>query len=143
MPRTFDRSGFGITYPDDWKLEVEETEDGWCATIFSPDTAFLMLSYHENEDDPAAIADMALQSLRESYPELESEDAIEAIAGQPVVGYDVDFIALDLTNTCWIRALAGNDGCLLMMGQCTDDELGDHGQAIRSMFASLTLEDSD
>ena len=68
MSKEFARSGFRVRYPDDWKLESEETEDGWCTTLFSPDTAFLMLSYHGNEDDPAAVSDMALESLRESYP---------------------------------------------------------------------------
>lgn len=143
MSREFSRSGFYLRYPDDWKLETEKTDDGWCATIFSPDTAFLMLSYHENEDDPAAVADIALESLRESYPDLEEQSAVETIAGQPVVGYDVDFIALDFTNTCSIRVLAGSEGCLLVIGQCTDEELNDHGQAIRAMFASIAVEDGD
>ena len=29
---------------------------------------------------------------------------VETLAGMPAVGYDVDFFALDLTNTCWIRS---------------------------------------
>jgi hypothetical protein len=143
MSKEFARSGFRIRYPDDWKLESEETADGWCTTLFSPDTAFLMLSYHGNEDDPTAVSDMALESLRESYPDLEAETVVETVAERPVVGYDVNFFTLDLTNTCWIRALEGSEGCLLMMGQCTDDELEEHGAAIRAIFASLTVEDED
>lgn len=143
MSRTFERSGFHIDYPGDWKLETEETEDGWCATLFSPDTAFLMLSHHREEDDPPEVADMALESLRESYPDLEADSAVESIGGQPVIGYDVSFFTLDLTNTCWIRSLTGPEGCLLIMGQCTDDELPEHGESIKAIFKSLRVEGGD
>src|SRR6516162_424723 len=119
MSREFARSGIRFEYPDNWTLETEDSGDGWTATVSSPDTAFMMLSFNPETDDPAELADLALSALKESYPDLEAESAVETLAGQPAIGYDVDFFTLDLTNTCWIRALAGPDGCVLLMCQCT------------------------
>ena len=139
MAREFTRSGIRIYYPDEWKLEQEETDDGWSASILSPDTAFLMLSHHSSVDDPSELSDMALEAMRESYPELEVEHTVETIAGQPAVGHNVDFITLDLSNTCWIRSLQGPEGCILMMGQCTDQELATNGKSIQTIYSSLTI----
>jgi hypothetical protein len=141
MSREFVRSGFHLDYPDDWKADAEETDDGWSATFFSPDTAFLMLSFHRGEDDPSAVADMALEAMRESYPDLEAELAVETLGGRPAVGHDLDFFTLDLTNTCLIRALAVPEGCLLMMSQCTDDELPTNGPLLRAICHSLTIDE--
>jgi hypothetical protein len=102
-----------------------------------------MVSYHPDEDDPAHLADTALNAMRESYPDLESEMLVETIAGMPAVGHDVDFFALDLTNTCWIRSFAVDAGCVLLMAQCTDEELPGYGTILRAIRASLTIEDRE
>ncbi len=143
MSQVFSRSGIRFEYPSNWKLETEESDDGWTASVFSPETAFLMVSFHPNEDDPAHLADTALSAIRESYPDLESETVVETIAGMPSVGHDVDFFAFDLTNTCWIRSFAVDEGCVLLMCQCTDEELAGNGLILQAIRASLTIEDQD
>jgi hypothetical protein len=141
MSLQFERSGVRFQYPDDWTLEQEENDNGWLATVSSPETAFLLVSYHTDVDDPAGLADMALEAMRESYPELESETVMETLAGLPAIGHDVDFVALDLTNSCRIRSLAGPEGCLLLLSQCTDEELSGNGNALRAIGASLSVDD--
>src|SRR5262245_45115268 len=141
MGQVFSRSGIRFEYPANWKLETEDSDDGWTASVFSPATAFLMLSYHPDEDDPAQLADTALNAMRESYPDLETEARVETIAGAPSIGHDVDFFALDLTNTCWIRSFAVDSGCCLLMAQCTDEELPGYGAVLRAIRASVAIED--
>jgi hypothetical protein len=143
MAREFARAGIRIQYPENWTFEEEDTEDGWSASVVSPETAFLMLSHYPDDREPAELADMALAAMRESYPDLESAAVIETLAEVPVVGYDVDFFALDLTNTCWIRALAAPEGCLLMMSQCTDQELETNGETLQAIGESLTFAEDD
>ena len=58
MAREFARDGIRLQYPDNWTVEAEDTEDGWSASIMSPDTAFLMLSHYPDDYTPAALADM-------------------------------------------------------------------------------------
>jgi hypothetical protein len=141
MSRPFARSGIHFTYPDAWKLEVEDTDDGWAATVYSPETAFLVLSYHADYDDPGTLADSALQAMRESYPDLESEQALESLAGVPAIGHDVDFITLDLAISCSIRALTAPEGCLLVMSQSSDIESPESNAALREILASLTFDE--
>jgi hypothetical protein len=143
MAREFARAGIRIQYPESWTVEQEDTEDGWSASIVSPETAFLMLSHYSDDHDPAELADMALAAMRETYPDLESESVIETLAGVPVVGHNVDFFALDLTNTCWIRALPAPEGCLLLMSQCTDQELETNGETLQAIGASLTFAEGE
>ena len=142
MPRHFARSGISVQYPENWTVETEENDEGWSATISSPDTAFLLLSHYEDHDEPGALADMAIEAMRETYTDLEMSEVVETLAGHPVVGYDVEFVALDLTNTCWIRALTSPHGAILLMGQCTDSELETNGEVLHAIRASLKIEDA-
>jgi hypothetical protein len=141
MPKEFARSSIRVEYPENWTVETEDTEDGWSASIISPDTAFLMLSHYSDAYSPADLADMALEAMRETYPELEAEPVLETLAGFPVLGQDVEFFTLDLTNTCRIRALVAPEGCLLLMSQCTDQELETNGEVMRAISESLTFEE--
>lgn len=142
MSQVFSRAGIRFQYPETWELETDETDDGWTASVYSPATAFFVLSYHPDEDDPARLADAALSVMRENYPDLESEMKVETLAGMPSVGHDVDFFALDLTNTCWIRGFAVDAGSVLLMCQCTDLELPGNGMILRAIRASLVIEDA-
>jgi hypothetical protein len=133
--------GDSLSVPDGWELESEDTDSGWNVSVQSPATAFLLLSYHPEEDDPAYLADATIAALREDYPQLEAQNAVETIAGQPAIGHDINFFAFDLTNTCWTRCLRGPTGSLLVMCQCTDEELPDHGDTLKAICASVSIDE--
>lgn len=141
MSQVFTRSGIRFEYPANWKLEFEDSDSGWSASVFSPETAFAMVSFHPDEDDPARLADFALDAMRENYSDIESEMSVETMAGVPSVGYDVGFFALDLTNSCWIRCFAVDAGCVLVLCQCTDEELHSNALILHAIRASITIED--
>ena len=142
MTDTFQRDGVRFTYPPDWQLETEtEGDDGWTASLQGPGTAFLVVSYCPGVDDPSEVVDAAVEGLRADYPDLDAEDAMDTIGGQPAVGADVNFSHLDLTNTCWIRALQAADGSILVMAQCTDEELDDQGAVLKSIMATVAVEE--
>ena len=67
MAAEFDYDGIRFRYPENWRLEREDNEDGWTVSVQSPETAFLMLCFREDQPDPAAVADVALAALREEY----------------------------------------------------------------------------
>src|SRR6266576_412064 len=98
MVALFDEAGIRFRYPENWKLEREENETGWTVSLQSPDSAFLMLSLNEEMPSIERVAETALAALREEYPDLESDDCIDSLAGQPAVGHDIHFFSLDLTN---------------------------------------------
>jgi hypothetical protein len=141
MSDTFDRDGVRFRYPPDWQVEVEEDGDAWTASLQSPGTAFLVLSYVPDVDDPTELVDAAVDGLKAEYPDLDAEDAVDTLAGQPAVGADVNFVHFDLTNTCWIRAVPAADGAVLVLAQCTDEELDTEGAALQKVMGSLTVDD--
>ena len=139
--KTFERDGIKLQFPDNWKVEVEDSQEGWTVEGQSPGTAFLVASYDPGMDDPTAMADAVLEGLREEYSQLDADNALETIAGQPSVGFDINFIHLDLTNSCWVRTLEAGVGSLLLMGQCTDDELDLYEHELQQVMQSTEIEE--
>jgi hypothetical protein len=141
MVAQFEESGIRFQYPENWALEREETEGGWTVTVQSPDTAFLLLCLREDMPPTVEVAETALAALREDYPDLDADDYVDTLAGQPAVGHDVRFFSLDLTNTCWIRSFYSTQGTVLLMCQFNDLEIEKNEPVLRAICASLELDD--
>ena len=85
------------------------------------------------------MLDTALSALREDYPDLETEEAVEQIAGYRARGYDVQFFSLDLSNSCWIRSFRTPQQTVLILAQANDLELAETEPVLRAIRASLQL----
>ena len=133
MPGTFRKDGVRFQYPDNWKLTREDADTGWTVSVQSPDTAFFMLTYDSNMPEVGQVADTVLEALRADYPELEADDAVESIAGQPSLGHNIRFFSFDLTNTCCTRAFYSDTGTFLVLYQANDLEL----ETVEPMFAAI------
>jgi hypothetical protein len=141
MVALFDEAGIRFRYPENWQLEREDNETGWTVSLQSPDSAFLMLSVNEEMPSIERVAETALAALREEYPDLEADDCIDSLAGQPAVGHDIRFFSLDLTNSCWTRSFYSARGTVLVLYQMSDLELDQYEPIVRAICASLELED--
>jgi hypothetical protein len=142
MAARFHEDGIGFQYPENWHLAREEGENGWTATVQSPDTAFFMLTFDAEMPEVDLMADTALEALRSEYAGLEADPALESLAGQPAVGYDVRFFSFDLTNTCWLRCFYTERGTVLAMWQASDLDLDHVGPVLRAVCASLTVDEA-
>jgi hypothetical protein len=141
MSEVFNRDGVRFTYPKGWELETEVEGESWTASLQGPGTAFLVVSYLPEVEDPGELVDAAVEGLRADYPDLEATDAIDTLAGQPAIGVDVSFLHLDLTNTCWVRSVPTGLGAVLVLAQCTDTELDVEGEALKTVMASMTVDE--
>ena len=137
----FQRDGLSFQYPATWKLETQDSDTGWTVTVQSPDTAFLLLSFDSDMPEPENMAQAALDAMREEYPELEAEEKVETLAGQPALGHDIQFFSFDLTNTCCLRSFFAGQGTALLMWQANDLELEINGPILRGVCASLGITD--
>ena len=141
MIQTFSRSGVSFRYPGNWDVDAEETADGgWTVTLQSRDTAFLLVSLRPDADDPAQVADEALEALRAEYKELDAEDRVETIAGRVAVGHDVDFLTVDIPIVCWTRCVETPGGPLLVMCQTSEFDRPANEPVLRAICASLVIE---
>src|ERR1700730_2461853 len=141
MVAEFDDDGIRFRYPESWSLERQENETGWTVAVQSPATAFMMLSLDTERPSTEDMAATALDALREEYPELEADDRVESVAGQPAIGHDIQFFSLDLTNTCWTRSFYSARGTVLVLCQINDLERETNEPVLRAICASLELED--
>jgi hypothetical protein len=141
MIANFARDGIRFHYPENWHLEREDNEEGWTVSVQSPGTAFLMICYREDQPDPGDVAETALAALKDEYAELESDDRVDSLAGQPAVGHDIRFFSFDLTNTCWTRSFYSSRGTVLVMCQVNDLELETNEPILRAICASLAVDD--
>jgi hypothetical protein len=136
----FADGGIRFEYPENWRLEREDNEDGWTVSVQSPGTAFLMVCLREDTPATDEMADAALEALREDYPELEADDCIDSVAGQPAIGHVVRFFSLDLTNTCWTRSFYSSHGTVLVLWQVNDLELEESEPVLRAICSSFEVE---
>jgi hypothetical protein len=141
MSQEFKAEGISFRYPDNWRLEREESEDGWTVLLQSPGTAFMTLTCASNGATTEEMAEATLEALRSDYPGLEANPQVDTLAGQMAVGHDIQFFSLDLTNTCWTRSLYCDAGTLLVLCQANDMELEEYEPVLRAICASLTVEE--
>jgi hypothetical protein len=141
MAAQFDDGGIRFRYPENWSLEREDSEEGWTVSLQSPGTAFLMLCLRSDMPPPDQMTETALDALRADYPDLEADDCVESLAGQPAVGHDIRFFSLDLTNTCWTRSFYTAQGTVLLLCQTSDLELETTEPVLRAICASLEVEE--
>lgn len=141
MSKQYQEEGISFRYPDDWRLDREESADGWTVLLQSPGTAFLTLTYDRRGASAEEMAQTALEALRGDYPNLDASPQVEALAGQLAIGHDIEFISLDLTNTCWTRSFHSAAGTVLLLCQANDLELEEYEPILRAICASLRVEE--
>ncbi len=137
----FQKDGISFQYPDNWRLTREDAESGWTVTIESPETAFFLLTLDADMPEIGLVLQTALDALRADYPDLEADDALESLAGQPALGHNIRFFSLDLTNTCCTRAFYTETGTVLILWQANDLELEQIEPVLHAIRASLRVEE--
>jgi len=141
MSQDYQEEGISFRYPDNWRLDREESADGWTVLLQSPGTAFLTLTCDHSGASTEEITAAALDALRADYPTLEASPQVETIANQMAMGHDIQFFSLDLTNTCWTRSLYSDAGAVLVLCQVNDTELEEYEPILRAICASLKVEE--
>ena len=106
-------------------------------TVFSPGGAFWSVALHGASVDPARMAQAALDAMRKEYDDLEAEPVNETIAGHALVGFDLNFFYLDLTNTAAIRSLRIAGTTYTIFFQAEDREYSEIGMVFAAMTLSL------
>lgn len=142
MTGIYDNQGIRFEYPEDW--ELEESDEGPVRTVSIQKPGGLAFAFVTVDDTcpaPAEVADEALSAMREEYPGLDAAPALETIDGHRAVGHDVEFISLDMTNTCAIRCFRTPRRTVLVFGQWSDLDAEESELVIRGV--RRTLEETD
>lgn len=134
----YDDQGIRFMYPVNWELDV--TEDGAVSTVavHSPGgPAFFFLTLDRSCPEPKSIAEQALEAMRAEYPTLDAIPMEESIGGHLAFGQDVEFVSLDMPNSCSIRCYRTKNRTVLFFGQWSELEDDTAEQVIQAVRRSL------
>ncbi len=138
MSAVYDEAGIRFQYPENWSIETTTDEEATVqVTVSSPDTAFWSLSVYPGLRDVRLLLEEVLQAMLAEYPEAEHEVADERIDQLPLVGYDIHFYCLDLTNTALARVFHHQKSTCLLLAQAEDQELAVAEPVFKAMTTSL------
>lgn len=141
MTRVFEKDGLSFRYPADWKLELEDNENGWTVLLQSPQTAFITVTLDTTLPPTEQVIQETMEALRSDYPALEAEPCIEPLAGEMAIGMNINFFSLDLPNTCYTRSFYSSAGTVLVLCQANDLELEDCEPIFRGLWKSMRMEE--
>lgn len=138
MSGLFEEKGVRFQYPENWELEkADDDESQVQVTVNSPDTAFWSLSMYPGQRDVASLAEEVLTAMQAEYPQLENDPYREQIGTTPVIGYDLNFYYLDLTNTAIVRVFHHGESTCLVLAQAEDHEMPTAEPVFHAMLHSL------
>jgi hypothetical protein len=137
----YNEDGLSFTYPDEWSLERQESEDGWAVTLQSPGTAFAQVVLDRTMPEREHMAQTALRALEEDYHNLEAEAGMDMMAGEMAIGHDIDFFSLDLTITAWTRCFFGLAGTVLVLCQVSGVDQEEYEPVLRAICRSMQSEE--
>ncbi|MCH8923333.1 MAG: hypothetical protein IIA67_09335 [Planctomycetes bacterium] len=138
MPAEFDKMGVRFAYPENWTLDRDElNEKGNAITVYSPGGGFWSVAVHPPGTSLGKLAAEALEAMGEEYEHLESLEVSETIAEDRLIGYDLNFFYLDITNTAKIRCVRRPAATYAIFCQAEDREFDRIGEVFQAMTVSL------
>ena len=138
MPSTYEKLGIKFQYPENWSLdEAEALEGEKSVSVYSPGGAFWSVMVHPKWQAPEELVETALQTMKQVYDELDAEAAEETVGKVALVGCDMNFYCLDLTNTASVRSGRTGEATLVIFWQADDRELAEVEAVFRAITRSL------
>lgn len=138
MPAVYEKLGIRFQYPENWSLDEKDALEGEnSVAVYSPGGSFWSIVIYDASLPPSELVDAALTAMKQEYDQLDAEPVRETLAEQKLVGYDLNFYCLDLTNTALIRGIRRGDATYLIYSQADDREFADLEQVFRAITASL------
>ncbi len=138
MPSVFKHSSLQFEYPENWTLEEASEDQVEQVVVSSPNTAFWHLSKYARAAELELLFDEALAALRSEYQDMEAGPVNDLqVEDCQLTGFDVNFICLDLTSTCWLRGFQTDEATYLLFCQAEDREFAQISPVFQAMLASL------
>jgi len=138
MPAQFNKMGIRFTYPDNWIVDESSAMEGAASvTVYSPTESFWTVSLHPADVEPEELVRSGVAALRETYPDLDVDEVRATVQGREVIGADVNFICLDLTNTAQIRVFESANCVVVVFCQADDRDFDALGPVFQAMTFSL------
>lgn len=77
----------------------------------------MLISCYVERPEVQEVLDASLSAMKQDYPELESEQTTNRVAGHSTKGYELTFLSLDTLNTCQINSFRSRTHTFLLLSQ--------------------------
>lgn len=139
MTATFEKLGVRFLYPENWKL-TDETDSGLPCSV-SLETpagdAFWSIHFYEFTSDPDEILKDTVNSLRETYPDLEVSSVEPQFEDRDSTAIEALFYCLDFLIRVRLEIVRTEDYWLLFWFQAEDREFDKQEPVFKAMSISL------
>ena len=139
----YDDRGVRFEHPDDWEVDVVDDATRTTVSVQAPSgLAFALVTLDEGEVEPEELVTEALAALKAEYPTLTAEPVVERIDGHKGVGFDVEFVSLDLSVACTLRGFRTPNRAVFILTQWSDLESDEADDALRLLRRSFEETDA-
>lgn len=120
MTKVYKGLGVEFSYPDQWKLDLSEEKTVKSVSVLGPGGSFWSIARRPRDTNLSRMVQEVVETMKSLYEDLDAEPTSETIQDVQLIGYDLNFIYLDLTNTARVRAFSTRQGTYLIMCQAED-----------------------
>lgn len=111
-----------FAYPIGWTREINESDDGVSVDLQSDGVMFALVGIYPGDQEPDDLMEQAIESLRENYPGLETEELFDEEDDEDAVVMEATFLSLDMIVTCWLRGWRVGDRAVMLLVQSVEQE---------------------
>ena len=138
MMSVYEQHGVRFEYPGNWTIDDDQSDQSQTTiTVLSPGGAFWTLSVLPSDIDLPSMLKTVLDTLDDEYEDLDSVAVGDQVESQAMVGYDVNFYCLDLTNSAMIRGFQTLRASYVLLCQAEDHEFSQVKLVFDAMTTSL------
>ena len=143
MPATFEKLGVSFLYPENWKLTDETDSELPCSVSLETPAgdAFWSVHIYQIDADQDEILKETVNSLRETYPDLEVSSVESDFEQFPGTAIEALFYCLDFLIRVRLQVIQTPEYQLLFWFQAEDREFDKQEPIFQAMATSVLTKD--
>ena len=143
MPAVFHKHGVRFEFPAGWSVTEDATPTEVCITVSGETASFWSLTLFFDRPSPEEVAETVVRAFCDEYDEVDVYPSTVDVGSQPAVGADLEFMALDLTNSAYVRVCRTNRFTAVVLYQGTDHELAEGLPELEAISSTIEFEQDD
>lgn len=143
MPAVFHKHGVRFEFPDDWTVTEDATSTEVCVTVSGEAASFWSITLFFDRPSPEDVAETVVRAFEDEYESVDVYPSNFEVGSVPAVGANLEFLALDLTNSAYVRVCRTQRFTAVVLYQGTDHELAEGLRDLESISSTIEFEQSE
>lgn len=143
MPAVFQKHGVRFEYPTDWSVTEDATATEVCITVSNDTASFWSLTLFFDRPSAEDVAETVVRAFEDEYESVDVYPTNAEVGSVPAVGADLEFLALDLTNSAYVRVCRTARFTAVVLYQGTDHELACGLPELEAISSTIEFEQNE